>query len=96
MKISKQHLVEIIEEEFEKATAADVRKGAIGHGKAQVESGINDQERGVIQTIQKKLAIGAKNGNIASGKALRLIQLLAQELDNIAGSQKKNEPEEQQ
>ena len=68
-----------------KATTTDVRKAAVDVGKSQVAGGINDKERGVIAAIQAKLSAGAESGNIASGKALKLAQLLAQELDKIVG-----------
>ena len=53
--------------------------------KAQAGSGINDQERGIIQKLQTQLAAAAAKGNITSGKTLRLAQLLSAELLKMAG-----------
>ena len=92
MNITKEKLMDIIKEELDllefdgdKVSTSDVKKGAVGVGKAQTAGGINDQERGVIQTMQSKLTTAAENGNIAAGKALNLMKLLVDELDKISG-----------
>ena len=101
MNITKEKLMDIIKEEFElleldydKVSTSDVKSGAIGAGKAQTAGGINDQERGVIQTMQSKLTAAAESGNIAAGKALNLMKLLVQELDKMTGGTPEETPEE--
>ena len=83
MKISKNQLMEIIEEEFEKVKSGDIRKTYQTGIKQKTASGVSDQERGIIQQLQDQLAQAAKVGNIASGKVLRLANLLSQELSKV-------------
>ena len=80
MKITKSQLKQVIKEEFEKMASADVRAQRAGDLKQKVASGVTDQERGIVQKLQAQLAQAAKIGNIASGKVLRLAQLLSAEL----------------
>jgi len=89
MKLTKEKLMEIIESELgtDKSTTSDVRKSAIDTAKGQAASGIKDPERGLINNLVKKLTAAAADGNIVTGKALRLAKMLAAELDNLAGEQ---------
>jgi hypothetical protein len=94
MKISKKELKELIKEEFEKVRTADVRSSAVQGVKDKVAGGVTDQERGIIQRLQQQLTKAAQVGNIASGKVLRLAQMLSQELAKVAPEQPQKDVQE--
>jgi hypothetical protein len=48
-----------------------------------IKGGVTDQERAVISNLSKRLAAGAKKGNIATGAVAVKIQKLAQQLDKL-------------
>jgi|9_EtaG_2_1085328.scaffolds.fasta_scaffold15556_2 chemotaxis signal transduction protein len=88
MNITKQQLVEFIIqelEEMEKVSSTDIRKSMSADAKQKTASGVTDQERGIIQKLQSQLSDAAASGNIASGKTLKLAQLLSAELSKISG-----------
>ena len=87
MKITKRQLKKIIKEEFEKVKSTDVRAAAIADTKSKIAPGVNNQERGIIQQLQAQLTKAAQTGNIATGKVLRLAQLLSQELAKVSPEQ---------
>ena len=80
MRITKEQLEDIIKEEFEKMKTSDVMTSRTADAKAKVASGVTDQERGIIQSLQAKLADAAASGNIATGRVLKLAQMLMDEL----------------
>ena len=88
MDITRKELIEIIEQEIsemEKVSTTDVRKSMSADTKQKTAGGVTDQERGIIQKLQSQLSDAAANGNIATGKALRLAQLLSAELSKMSG-----------
>ena len=93
-KVTKSQLKQIIEEEFAKVKSGDIRKTYQTGIKQKTGSGVTDQERGIIQQLQNQLAQAAKVGNIASGKVLRLANLLSQELSK-AGTEEPSQREPQ-
>lgn len=84
MKITKEQLREMIKEEFEKVKTSDVMTSRSMDAKAKVASGVTDQERGIIQSLQAKLADVAASGNIATGRVLKLSQMLMDELSKVS------------
>ena len=94
MKITKSQLKQIIREEFGKVKGATVRQTAAQDIQQKVAGGINDQERGIIQQLQQQLAQAAQVGNIASGKVLRLAQMLSAELVKTTPNQPQKDVQE--
>ena len=92
MKINKQKLKQIILEEVDKLSTADLGQQSVDQRKRMRQGGIDDKERAAIATVSQKLALAAKSGNILGGKlATRLEQLVA-EIDKFLGSPPPNDP----
>lgn len=84
MKITKEQLKDIIKEEFGKMKTSDIMTTKTADAKAKVASGVTDEERGIIQSLQAKLADAAASGNIATGRVLKLAQMLMDELSKAS------------
>ena len=101
MKITKQELVSLIEQELkefdnsEKVSTADVRKTAAADAKQKTAGGVTDTERGIIQKLQSQLIDASKSGNIASGRVIKLAKLLSAELLKMSQGNPEQEEEEQ-
>jgi len=91
MNLTKQEMMKIIKEELDKVTASDVRKDASASARETGASGITDQERGLIKKLQSQLTTAAKSGNVATGRALKLAQMLSAELSKMSEAQSLDE-----
>ncbi len=96
MKITKEKLRQMILEEMGtsaqeeepalgkgKMSTVDARKAGMERAKQSGASGIQPQERQVIDNLQKRLMAAAQDGNVASGRALQIMKLLVKELDKL-------------
>ena len=70
-------------EKFGKVRTRDVRRSMAQDIKQKVAARVDDQERGLIQTLQSQLSRAAQTGTITSGRVLDLAQKLSQELQKI-------------
>ena len=62
---------------------SQAKKQAYDASRRMGASGISDQERHLINTLQQKMQKASQEGNLGSGRALKLITLLVAELDKI-------------
>ena len=66
-----------------KVSTSQAKKQSRAASQQMGASGITDQERHLINTLQQKMQKASQEGNLTAGRALRLITLLAAELDKI-------------
>jgi len=66
-----------------RTATSQAKKQAHDASRQMGSSGITDQERHLINTLQQKMQKASQEGNLGSGRALRLITLLVAELDKI-------------
>ena len=87
MKITKSMLVQMINEEMTSMKTADVSRATTDTKKAMVQGGIDDAERGAINTVTQKLAMAAKKGNILSGTLKSRLEQLVIQIDKVLGTE---------
>ena len=66
-----------------RTATSQAKKQSYDASRQMGSSGITDQERHLINTLQQKMQKASQQGNLGSGRALRLITLLVAELDKI-------------
>ena len=87
MKVTKQHLKNLIIEELNeqnKGLNPANYKAQQVRSAAGSQAGINDQERAILQQVEEKLKQFAQKSNLASGgRVTQLLKQLNTELDKV-------------
>ena len=78
-----------------KASASDVRRGAIDQAKEQA-SGLTNDERGLIRDLVAIMAAAAKKTNLKSGPSILKINQLAAVLRKVAATEQDQGQQPQQ
>jgi len=91
MKLTRKNLKEIVKEEVaslrqEKMGGTMAKSAALQQRKDVVASGVNDAERQTMTDLMQNVSAAAKAGNITSGRVSKLIDLLNQALEKLAGA----------
>ena len=66
-----------------KVGGQEFKKASVATGKQAGSGGFTDRERGVVGDLQKKMVGAAEEGDIVTGKAMKLAKLFAAELDAL-------------